>query len=129
MDNNTNEILGIGDKETSKDKETSNIDLEVFDYSSYRDSFWQKRYPATRVLYKLSKLLGWIIIIVSVLFLLEISSGNGLLKELGIVFLLAGVFAGIAMLFISEIILFQVDKNFFSYLDIHNKLEQLRDKK
>ncbi len=123
MDNNTNELLGVGGDGTS------NLDLTVFDYSSYRNIFWKKRYPVSRVLYQLSMILGWIIIILSVLLLLVISSGNGILKEFGIVFLLASVFAGIVMLFISETILFQIDKNFFSYLDIHNKLEQLRDKK
>jgi hypothetical protein len=123
MENNTNELLGVGGDGTS------NLDLTVFDYSSYRNIFWKKRYPVSRVLYQLSMILGWIVIILSVLLLLVISSGSGILKELGIVFLLTGVFAGIVLLFISETILFQIDKNFFSYLDIHNKLEQLRNKK
>lgn len=123
MDNNTNELLGVGSDGIS------NLDLTVFDYSSYRNIFWKKRYPVSRVLYQLSMILGWIVIILSVLLLLVISSGSGILKELGIVFLLTGVFAGIVLLFISETILFQIDKNFFSYLDIHNKLEQLRNKK
>ena len=123
MENNTNELFGLGENGSS------NLDFKVFDYSSYRNSFWKKRYPVSRVLYQLSMILGWIVIVLSVLLLLVISSGNGILKEFGIVFLLAGVFAGIVMLFISETILFQIDKNFFSYLDIHNKLEQLKDKK
>ncbi len=122
MENNTNELLGLDENGSS------NLDFKVFDYSSYRNIFWKKRYPVSRVLYQLSMILGWIVIVLSVLLLLVISSGNGILKEFGIVFLLAGVFAGIVMLFISETILFQIDKNFFSYLDIHNKLEQLKDK-
>jgi hypothetical protein len=122
MENNTNELLGIGDSNSSK------LDLTVFDYSSYRDSFWKKRYPVSRVLYQLSMFIGWLVIILSVCFLITISTGSGVLKELGIVFLVAGIFAGIVMLFISETILFQIDKNFFAYLDIHKKLELLSDK-
>lgn len=123
MENNTNELLGVGENGSS------NLDFKVFDYSSYRNSFWKKRYPVSRVLYQLSMILGWIVIVLSVLLLLVFSSGSGVLREFGIVFLLIGVFAGIVMLFISETILFQIDKNFFSYLDNHNKLEQLKDKK
>jgi hypothetical protein len=122
MENNTNELLGIGDTNST------NLDLKVFDYSSYRNSFWKRRYPVSRVLYQLSMFLGWVVIVLSVVFLLLISTGSGVLKELGIVFLLSGIFAGIVMLFISETILFQIDKNFFAYLDIHKKLEQLTDK-
>jgi hypothetical protein len=123
MENNINELLGVGDNRTS------NLDLTVFDYSSDRNFFWKKRYPVSRVLYQLSMILGWIVILLSVLLFFVISSGNGILKEYGIVFLLTGVFAGIVMLFISETILFQIDKNFFSYLDIHDKLGHLRNKK
>ncbi len=123
MENNINELLGVGDNRTS------NLDLTVFDYSSDRNIFWQKRYPVSRVLYQLSMILGWIVILLSVLLFFVISSGNGILKDYGIVFLLTGVFAGIVMLFISETILFQIDKNFFSYLDIHDKLGHLRNKK
>jgi hypothetical protein len=123
MENNTNELLGLGENGSL------NHDFKVFDYSAYRNSFWKKRYPVSLVLYQLSMILGWIVIGLSVLSLMVISSGDGILKEFGIVFLLAGVFAGIVMLFISETILFQIDKNFFSYMDIHNKLEQHKDKK
>jgi cellulose synthase/poly-beta-1,6-N-acetylglucosamine synthase-like glycosyltransferase len=120
MENNTNEILGIGDKETS------NIDLEVFDYSSYRDSFWQKRYPVSRFLYQGTKVFIFIVVILS--FILTAFSINAM-EEFALFFLLVGGIIIVIFLFISETILFQIDKNFFSYLDVHNKLEQLRDKK
>jgi hypothetical protein len=33
-----------------------------------------------------------------------------------------GFFSAIILLFISEVILFQIDKNFFSYLDVRDNL-------
>lgn len=123
MENNTNELLGVVESNSEK------LDLTVFDYSLYRNSFWKKRYPVSRFLYQISMVIGWLFIILGVIFLLIIIGGSGLLKELAIVSLLFGIFAGIVMLFISETILFQIDKNFFAYLDIHKKLEPLSDKR
>lgn len=123
MDNNTNELLGIGDNILP------NSNFVVFDYSSYRDAFWKKRYPVSKVLYHLSMIIGWIVIVLSVLLLLAVSGGSGVLKEFGIVFLVLGVIAGIMLLFISETILFQIDKNFFAYMEIHKRLELLKGDK
>lgn len=119
MENNTNEILGIDNSKPF------NPNLTVHDYSLYRDSFWKNRYPVSRILYVLTMFLGWIVIVFSGFSLVAIMLGSGFLKEFIIGILLSAIFAGIVMLFISETILFQIDKNFFAYIDIHKKLEQL----
>lgn len=123
MENNTNELLGIGDNILP------NSDFVIFDYSSYRDAFWKKRYPASRVLYYLSMILGWIVVVLSVLLLLAVAANDGILKDFGIIFLVLGVLAGIMLLIISETILFQIDKNFFAYMEIHKRLELLKGDK
>ncbi len=126
---NINDILNI-EKPINTEKQTldrHNSDFSIFDYSLYRDIFWQKRYPVSRVLHKLSMIIGWFVIVISFVMILGLLGGSGLLKELGIYMLLPVIFAGIMMLFLSEIILFQIDKNFFSYMEVHKKLELLKD--
>ncbi len=123
MENNTNEFLGVSEDDSQ------NPNFTIFNYSTYRDAFWKKRYPVSRVLYLISMFLGWIVIVLSVLFLLVAAGGSGMFKELGMAFLFFGILAGIMLLFVSETILFQIDKNFFAYMDIHKKLEQLKGDK
>jgi hypothetical protein len=104
--------------------DSSIADFSVIDYSNHRNIFWQKRYPVSKGLYTLTKILGWLVIIICTCAFLyvttQVSSGG-----LGGIVLAYGVFAGILMLFISETILFQIDKSFFLYLDIHKKLTNL----
>tara|TARA_B110000238_G_scaffold189678_1_gene222044 strand:- start:356 stop:817 length:462 start_codon:yes stop_codon:yes gene_type:complete len=110
-------------KDLNEDLEI-NSDFSVIDYSNHRNIFWQKRYPVSKGLYTLTKILGWLVIIICTCAFLyvttQVSSGG-----LGGIVLAYGVFAGILMLFISETILFQIDKSFFLYLDIHKKLTNL----
>ena len=104
--------------------DSSIADFSVIDYSNHRNIFWQKRYPVSKVLYTLSKILGWIVIIICLCTFLYVTTQDSS-GGLGGIILAYGVFAGIVMLFISETILFQIDKCFFLYLDIHKKLTNL----
>tara|TARA_B110000259_G_scaffold161546_1_gene185720 strand:- start:230 stop:691 length:462 start_codon:yes stop_codon:yes gene_type:complete len=110
-------------KDLNEDLEI-NSDFSVIDYSNHRNIFWKNRYPVSKGLYTLTKILGWLVIIICTCAFLyvttQVSSGG-----LGGIVLAYGVFAGILMLFISETILFQIDKSFFLYLDIHKKLTNL----
>ena len=78
------------------------------------------------MLYISSSIIGWLVIVISFLSIMALLFGTGLLNELGFVVMLPIFFAGIMLLFLSEIILFQIDKNFFSYMEVHKKLENLK---
>jgi hypothetical protein len=126
---NINDILNI-EKPVNTEKSTlqnQSPEFSIIDYSLQRNIFWKKRYPVSYVLHMLSMIIGLLVIVISLLFIVELLFGSGLLKELGVVMLLPIFFSGIMMLFLSEIILFQIDKNFFSYMEIHKKLENLKE--
>jgi hypothetical protein len=126
---NINDILNI-EKPVNTEKPTlqnPSTGFSIIDYTLYRDIFWKKRYSVSYVLYICSSIIGWLVIIISFLSILALLFGTGLLKELGVFMLLPIFFAGIMLLFLSEIILFQIDKNFFSYMEIHKKLENLKE--
>ena len=125
---NINDILNI-EKPVNTEKpilQNQSPEFSIIDYTLYRDIFWKKRYSVSYVLYICSSIIGWLVIVISFLSILGLLFGTGLLKELGVFMLLPIFFAGIMLLFLSEIILFQIDKNFFSYMEVHKKLENLK---
>ena len=126
---NKNDILNI-EKPVNTEKSTlqnPSTGFSIIDYTLYRDIFWKKRYSVSYVLYICSSIIGWLVIVISFLSILALLFGTGFLKELGVFMLLPIFFTGIMLLFLSEIILFQIDKNFFSYMEIHKKLENLKE--
>jgi hypothetical protein len=115
---NINDILNI-EKPVNTEKSTlqnPSTRFSIIDYTLYRDIFWKKRYSVSYVLYICSSIIGWLVIVISFLSILALLFGTGFLKELGVFMLLPIFFTGIMLLFLSEIILFQIDKNFFSYM-------------
>lgn len=121
MEDNTNELLGISENNSQ------NPNFTIFDYSTYRDAFWKKRYPVSQILYILSMAIGWILLGISVLFGVTVAVGQG--GPAGGFMIAIGVVGGFILLFISETLLFQIDKNFFAYMEIHKKLELLKGNK
>ena len=88
-------------------------------YSKERDLFLLKKYPVTRVIIPILKFIGWSIMIVSLggsfLFYMERQDDQWL--ELLSFFPLS-----IAMIAVAEILVMQVDKNYFLYKQTEEKL-------
>jgi len=116
MSNPLNESLGISENTENPER------YLIIDYSKHRDIFWQKRYPVSRLLYLISMVFGYFLLFVGVVLTLALVSGEGILKDFGFLIVAFGFFSAIILLFISEVILFQIDKNFFSYLDVRDNL-------
>ena len=106
-----NPLEGNTDKSTSKKSSIS----DIIDYTKERDVFWLKRYPTSRILYRilqiLTILMQIIFVIGSIYILVEIRSPS----EALIVFAIVNGFLFVSFLLSREIILFQVDKNFLLY--------------
>lgn len=88
-------------------------------YSKERDLFLLKNYPVTRVIVPILKFIGWSLVIVSLggsaLFYMDNPDSEWL--ELISFFPLS-----IAMVAVAEILVIQVDKNYFLYKQTEDKL-------
>ena len=96
----------------SKKSSISNI----FDYTEERDVFWLKRYPTSRILYRILEILNilaLIILAIGIIYILT-SVYFGVFQTL-FVFAIAMGFSIVSFLLFRETILFQVDKNFLLY--------------
>ena len=96
----------------SKKSSISNI----FDYTEERDVFWLKRYPTSRILYRILEILNilaLIILAIGIIYILT-SVYFGVFQTL-FVFAIAMGFSIVSFLLFWETILFQVDKNFLLY--------------
>ena len=117
MDKNIESVL-----ETNTNKSVHQR-FEIINYTSRRNDFWITRYPVSKILYSVAQVLGWIITILSVFGIFSLLLSGGLMKEFALIIVVFALVSGIMLLFLSEMILFQIDKNFFAYLSVHNLLE------
>ena len=101
-------------KSNSKTNNPKNIIPSRFvDYSDERNAFWASKYPTSRTLFKIFEVLNIIIVILFVIAILySISDGGGFGAILAVLPL---GFAIILFLLGKELLLFQVDKNYFEY--------------
>ena len=89
---------------------------DIINYSIERDVFWQKRYPTSRILYRILEILNilaLIILAIGIIYILT-SVYFGVFQTL-FVFAIAMGFSIVSFLLFRETILFQVDKNFLLY--------------
>ena len=98
----------ISAKQSPSNKSSS---FRIFNYTNERDIFWQERYPTSRILFKIFEVLSVIALIVSVLIIIFVlSEGLG-----GIIALIPLAIAVVFFFLSKEILLFQVDRNYFEY--------------
>ena len=89
---------------------------DIFDYTKERDVFWLKRYPTSRILYRILEILNilaLIILAIGIIYILT-SVYSDVFQTL-FVFAIAMGFSIVSFLLFRETILFQVDKNFLLY--------------
>ena len=95
-------------------KSTRNKKYEFAKYGLERDFFWKSKYPTSRTLFRILEVLNIISVVILMIFLMV-----AIVEELGIaVIISAALIIGISLvmfLLAKEIILFQVDRNFFEY--------------
>lgn len=89
------------------------------DYSKERDLFLQKNYPVTRVIFPILKFIGWSLVIVSLVgaFIFYLDNPDSTWLEFLSFFPLA-----LGMVAVAEILVIQVDKNYFLYKQIEDEL-------
>jgi len=85
---------------------------DIINYSIERDVFWQKRYPTSRILFKIIEVLNIIALIFFVVLLLWSMSES---FDLFFITVLPVGFGVLMFFLFKELLLFQVDKNFFEY--------------
>lgn len=95
-------------------KSTRNKKYEFAKYGLERDAFWKSKYPTSRTLFRIFEVLNIISLVVLIIFLMvAVVEGIGI----GII-VPSALIIGISLVFFllgKEIILFQVDRNFFEY--------------
>ena len=93
---------------------SNNKKYEFAKYGLERDAFWKSKYPTSRTLFRVLEVLNIISVVILMIFLMV-----AIVEELGIaVIISAALIIGISLvmfLLAKEIILFQVDRNFFEY--------------
>jgi hypothetical protein len=89
------------------------------DYSKERDLFLLKNYPVTRVIVPILKFIGWSLVIISLVgaFILYLDNPDSTWLEFLSFFPLA-----LGMVAVAEILVIQVDKNYFLYKQIEDEL-------
>ena len=89
------------------------------DYSKERDLFLLKNYPVTRVIVPILKFIGWSLVIISLVgaFILYLDNPDSTWLEFLSFFPLA-----LGMVAVAEILVIQVDKNYFLYKQTEDKL-------
>ena len=107
-------------------KETKNkSDFNFAKYSKERDAFWRSKYPTSRTLFRILEVLNIISLIIlfigAVYILSEVYFAQ--LQTL-IIFLIVVGFSIVSFLLFREIILFQVDRNFFEYKQTEKLLKK-----
>ena len=104
-----NETLNI-----KKEIKSKKDDFNFAKYSKERDAFWKSKYPTSRTLFRVLEVLNIISVVILMIFLMV-----AIVEELGMaVIISAALIIGISIvmfLLAKEIILFQVDRNFFEY--------------
>ena len=85
---------------------------DIINYSIERDVFWQKRYPTSRILFKIIEVLNIIALIFFVVLLLWSMSES---FDLFFITVLPVGFGVVMFFLFRELLLFQVDRNFFEY--------------
>jgi hypothetical protein len=85
---------------------------DIINYSIERDVFWQKRYPTSRILFKIIEVLNIIALIFFVVLLLWSMSES---FDLFFITVLPVGFGVVMFFLFKELLLFQVDRNFFEY--------------
>tara|TARA_B100000900_G_C20287875_1_gene596871 strand:- start:184 stop:501 length:318 start_codon:yes stop_codon:yes gene_type:complete len=95
-------------------KETKNkSDFNFAKYSKERDAFWRSKYPTSKILFKIIEVINMIaLIIIGILILLLFIEDLGFL---GLPAILMTGFAVVTFYLFKEMLLFQVDRNFFEY--------------
>ena len=101
----------VNEKADSKQKIS---DSDIIDYTKERDVFWLKRYPTSRILYRILEILHILSIIILFIGVIYIVSEGGYFGT-SFVFAIAIGFLIVLFLLFRETILFQVDKNFLLY--------------
>ena len=88
-------------------------------YSKERDLFLLKNYPVTRVIVPILKFIGWSLVIISLVgaFILYLDNPDSTWLEFLSFFPLA-----LGMVAVAEILVIQVDKNYFLYKQIEDEL-------
>ena len=111
----TNEILNIN-KENKTNNPKNIIPSKFVDYRDERNAFWASKYPTSRVLFKIFEVLNILALILFVILLL-VSISDGMLEDmyLLLVTVLPVGFSVIMFFLFKEMLLFQVDRNFFEY--------------
>ena len=89
------------------------------DYSKERDLFLLKNYPVTRVIVPILKFIGWSLVIISLVdaFILYLDNPDSTWLEFLSFFPLA-----LGMVAVAEILVIQVDKNYFLFKQIEDEL-------
>ena len=89
------------------------------DYSKERDLFLLKNYPVTRVIVPILKFIGWSLVIISLVgaLILYLDNPDSTWLEFLSFFPLA-----LGMVAVAEILVIQVDKNYFLYKQIEDEL-------
>ena len=87
---------------------------DIIDYTKERDVFWLKRYPTSRILYRILEILNILALIILFFGVIYIVNEGGYF-ETSFVFAIAMGFFIVSFLLFRETILFQVDKNFLLY--------------
>ena len=101
----------VNEKADSKQKIS---DSDIIDYTKERDVFWLKRYPTSRILYRILEILNILVLIILFFGVIYIVNEGGYF-ETYFVFAIAMGFSIVSFLLFREAILFQVDKNFLLY--------------
>lgn len=96
----------------------------IYNYTQERDLFWKMRYPISKTLHSLYKWMGYASLIAGVLITVYLFEEYGMTAE-SLVPLIYGLSISLIMVFIAEIIVMQVDKNYLAYRssDLHKIIE------
>lgn len=104
-------VVGLDEK--NKTKSTKSKPPRFVNYKEERNAFWRSKYPTSKILFRIIEVVNIIaLIILGILILLLFVEDLGFL---GFPAILATGFSVVTFYLFKEMLLFQVDKNYFEY--------------